>query len=161
MVKPPTKKVGDGGLQQRTGAKIPQELLAAAAAHVAKTAKPKPTAIKPPLPQQQQQQRQTPPAQKKRDLESKKGTEEEEEPKKKKEEEPKKKIMKKQDVQEHHTDEMCFPVFNIQPRRMFVIYMCECCSVQESICAPSGKQVITITVCPTCVMKNDKISACT
>lgn len=142
-------KVGDG---KRTGAKIPQQLLAAAAAHVAKTAKPKP--VKP----------------KKRDLEPKKEEEEpkkEEEAKKKKEElEPKKKkIMKKEDaaVQEQkmaQTDEMCFPVFNIQPRRMFVIYMCESCSVQESICAPSGKQVITITVCPTCVTKNDQISAC-
>ena len=130
--------------QHRTGAKVPRELLAAAAAHVAKAVKPKAQEeSKPSAPAAAAAAAAAKP--KKRDLESK-------------EEEPKKKISKKEAVVQ--TDELCFPVFNIQPKRLsFVVYMCDCCSIQESICTPSGKQVITITVCPTCVMKNNQINA--
>ena len=75
---------------------------------------------------------------------------------KKEEEEPLRK--KKKTIT--NEEEKCFPVFSVEPLRVCLLSLCRKCSVRESVCSPSGKQVITITMCPMCVIKNNKLSAC-
>jgi hypothetical protein len=75
----------------------------------------------------------------------------------KKDEEPTKKKKKKCDDENEEEDRTRFPIFSLEPQRVCLLALCRKCSVEASVWFPVGSEEIKITLCPGCVLRNNRM----